>query len=536
MAERKAAPSKKRGSAERATGSGSKPHFPLRAAAVDVGSNAIRLLVAEFKDPKSYRVLENVRAPVRLGHGVFLTGKLAPEVTREAIRTLAAFKGRMAELHVKACQAVATSAVRESANGEEFLRKVWRDAHLYVEIINGSEEARLIHRAVKESVEMGTGRWLLADLGGGSVEVSLADASGVLWTESHTMGAVRLLEELTVSADDPGRLQRLLTEYVDTLRISSAITKEPLAGCIATGGNIETLAQMSPQNPAPGGVARLPLRSLDKLIGQLARLSYRERVEGLGLREDRADVIFPAAMIYAKLARFAKADEILVPFVGVKEGVLLDLVDGLAEGRDLQDREERQVEQASLALGRKYHFDEAHGRHVARLALSLFDQLAMVHKLGAKDRKALHAAALLHDIGSYISYSGHHKHSQYLISHSNLAGFGQREMEVMANVARYHRRSAPKPEHEAYTVLDPREKAAVLKLTSLLRLADAMDRERRQKVYSVKAEVKDGLLKLRLEGQGDLLLEGWSLKKKADLLLKAFGLGLEVTPVEREET
>jgi len=522
--------------AQRALGAGSKPRFPLRAAAVDVGSNAIRLLVAEFKDPHSYRVLENVRASVRLGHGVFLTGKLSPEVTREAIRTLAAFKKRMEELRVVACHAVATSAVRESANGEEFLKRVWREARLYLETINGSEEARLIHRAVKERVEMGTGRWLLADLGGGSVEVSVADASGVIWTESHTMGAVRLLEELAGSADDPGRLQRLLTEYVDTLRISSAITKEPLMGCIATGGNIETLAQMGPLRPGPERVARLPLRSLDKLIGQLACLSYRERVEGLGLREDRADVIFPAAMIYAKLARFAKAEEILVPFVGVKEGVLLDLVDGLAEGRDQRDREERQVELAALALGRKYHFDEAHGRHVARLSLSLFDQLATVHKLGARDRRALHAAALLHDIGSYVSYSGHHKHSHYLISHSNLAGFGQREMEVVANVARYHRRSAPKAEHEAYAVLDRKEKAAVLKLSSLMRLADAMDRERRQKVYSVKAEVKDGLLKLRLEGQGDLLLEGWSLKKKADLLLRAFGLGLEVTSREREET
>lgn len=535
MAERRAPPPKKK-PARKGVSRGSKLRFPLRAGAIDVGSNAIRLLVAEFKDPHSYRVLENVRGPVRMGHGVFLTGKLAPEVAREAIRTLTAFRTRMEELGVVAYLAVATSAVRESANEEEFIKRVWRESGVLLETINGSEEARLIHRGVRERMELGTGRWLLADVGGGSVEVSLVDASGVIWTESHTMGAVRLLEELAVNAEEPGRLPRLLTEYVDTLRVSLAITKEPLMGCIATGGNIETLAQMALSQPGPDGVARLPLRSLDKLIQDLTRMSYRERVIGLGLREDRADVIFPAAMVYAKLARFAKAEEILVPFVGVKEGVLLDLVDGLAEGRDLRDREERQVEQAALALGRKYFFDEAHGRHVARLSLSLFDQLSAIHGLGAADRKVLHAAALLHDIGSYVSYSGHHKHSHYLLSHSNLAGFGQREMGVLANVARYHRRSAPKAQHEAYAALDRRDKAAVVKLSSLLRLADAMDREHRQKVYFVKAEAKDGLLKLRLEGQGDLLLEGWSLKKKADLLQKAFGLALEVASSEREDS
>lgn len=508
--------------------------FPFRAAAIDVGSNAIRLLVAEFVDRTTYRVLENVREPVRLGHGVFLTGKLVPDVVREAVRTLASFRSKLQEQGVEVYRAVATSAVRESSNGEEFLSRVRREAGLRLESINGSEEGRLIYRAVRERVDMSAGQWLLADLGGGSIEVSLVDASGILWNESHTMGAVRLLEELAGSAEDPGRLQRLITEYVDTLRISSAIQAEPLAGYIATGGNIETLAQMGLAQPGAEGVARLPLKSLEALTQQLARLSYRERVEGLGLREDRADVVFPAAMIYAKLARLVQADEILVPCVGVKEGVLLDLVDGLADGRGANERDEAQVEQAALALGRKYRFDEAHARHVARLSLTLFDQLTAVHRLGAGERKVLHAAALLHDIGGFVSTSGHHKHSLYLLSHSNLAGFGRRELAVAANVARYHRRSAPKAQHEAYAALDRTEKNAVVRLSSLLRLADAMDREHRQKVYSVKAEVKDGLLKLRLEGQGDLLLEGWSLKKKGDLLKKAFGLALEVASSVRE--
>jgi exopolyphosphatase/guanosine-5'-triphosphate,3'-diphosphate pyrophosphatase len=505
-----------------------RPRFPVRVAAIDVGSNAMRLLVVEVGAAGEYRVLENLRSPVRLGHGVYLTGQLSPSVTPKAVSVLKGYRERMRELSAETYRAVATSALRESANGESFLRRVRREAGLKLEVINGSEEARLVHRAVRQRVDLTRGRWLLADLGGGSVEVTLADTSGVLWTESHTMGSVRLLEELQESGEVPGRFQRLLAEYVETLRLSSAFLEEPIAGYVATGGNIETLAQMGQALAGADGVARLSLSALGRLIQQLSRLSYRERVEALGLREDRADVILPAALIYARLARFAGAREILVPFVGIKEGVVLDLADGFREPGGPPDRVERQVESSAVALGRKYRFDEAHGRHVARLALSLYDQLRAVHGLGAEERRVLHAASLLHDIGSYVSYSGHHKHSCYLLSHSNLAGFSPQQMALVANVARYHRRSAPKRQHEAYAALDRPSQGLVVKLAAFLRLADALDREHQQKVESVRAEVEGSTLKLWLAGEGDLLLESWSLKKKGDLLKSAFRFGVRV--------
>jgi exopolyphosphatase/guanosine-5'-triphosphate,3'-diphosphate pyrophosphatase len=167
---------------------------------------------------------------------------------------------------------------------------------------------------------------------------------------------------------------------------------------------------------------------------------------------------------------------------------------------------------------------------VARLSLSLFDQLGKVHGMGEAERRLLHAAAVLHDIGDFVSYGRHHKHSLYLIANSSLPGFSPQEMAVVANVARYHRRSAPKPEHEAYAALDGRSRVRVTRLAALLRLADAMDREHAQKVYNVRAKVQGRVLKLRLEGQGDLLLEGWALKKKSDLLKVALGLAVEVEP------
>lgn len=503
--------------------------FPLRVGAVDVGSNAVRFLAVEFDAPGRYRILEEARNPVRLGHGVFLTGRLAAPEMDAAVAVFRGYRQQLDALGISRYRAVATSAVRESENGPDFLERVREEAGLELTAISGPEETRLVHRAISSRVDLGTGTWLIVDLGGGSVEVSLADASGVLWSESHTMGAVRLLEELTGSAEDPGRFTRLLSEYVGTLRVPVPLERDNPSGYVATGGNVEALAQLALAPRDEDGVSRLPMRDLANLIQTMALMSFRQRVDRLGLREDRADVILPAAMIYERLGRLAGADHILVPHVGVKEGLVLDLADGLAQREGARAIQEEKVNEAARALGRKYRFDEAHGLHVSRLALSLFDQLAPVHGLGNGERRVLQAAAILHDIGSFVSFSRHHKHTLYLVANSNLPGFSAREVLMVANVARYHRRGEPKLQHETYAALERGERAAVLKLACLLRLADAMDREHRQTVRTVGARTARGALRLDLKGEGDMLLEGWALKRKADLFQKTFGLKVRVT-------
>ncbi|MCJ7754946.1 MAG: hypothetical protein MUP13_10320, partial [Thermoanaerobaculales bacterium] len=284
---------KKRHGAEVAT-------FPLRVGCVDMGSNAIRFLAAEFSSEIEYAVLASERCPVRLGHSVFLSGRLDPQAMDAAVAALSGFKGQMDELGVKHCRGVATSAVRESKNGREFLKRITSETGLKIEVISGSEEARLVHTAVTRVVALGNRRWLLVDLGGGSVEVSLVDQQGCYWSESHTMGSVRLLEELTEAGSDPGRFRRLLAEYISVLKVPGMSDGQQLAGYIATGGNIEALAKVAGFSDETG-VTQLPVKTLRAVIEQLARLSYRQRVEDLGLRDDRADVILPAAMVYERL-------------------------------------------------------------------------------------------------------------------------------------------------------------------------------------------------------------------------------------------
>jgi exopolyphosphatase/guanosine-5'-triphosphate,3'-diphosphate pyrophosphatase len=501
--------------ADRASG------FPLRLACVDMGSNAIRFLAAQFENESDHQRLAIERRPVRLGHGVYLSGRLDAAAMDAAVTAVADFRQQMIELGVDHYRAVATSAVRESSNVDGFLDRIRNDADVELDVIGGSEEARLVHLAVARSFPLGVRPWLVVDLGGGSVEVSLVDQDGIFWSESHTMGSVRLLEELTEAGGDPGRFSRLLEEYVSVLRVPPIADRRPIAGYIATGGNIEALAKLGGYEHEEG-VTTLSVEVLRSIIERLARLSYRQRVEELGLREDRADVVLPAAMVYRRLAELCGASEIVVPHVGIKEGVLYDLANRLASHRDHEDRQARDVLAGALTIGRKYLFDEAHSRHVAELALAIFDQTRSLHGLGSSDRHLLQAAAILHDIGQFVSYTSHHKHSLYLISNAELPNFSSREMRLIANVARYHRKAHPAPHHLPFATLRDDEQERVQRLAAILRLADSLDREHMQRVRQVTVRISSTEMTLLLEGTGALLLEGWSLKNKAQLFSKVF--------------
>ena len=494
---------------------------------VDTGSNAIRFVAARCTGPGRFTELDYERVPIRLGHQVFLRGRLAPEAVDAAVLTFVAFRERLNALGIEHVRAVATSAVREARNGELLRERIHRESGIELEVITGSEEARLVHTAVSSRVTLDGGKWILVDLGGGSVEVSLVDDMGILWSESHTMGSVRLLEEMAGADDDPGRLQRLLEEYVSILRMPAPAQYWKPNGMIATGGNIEALAELAAALPDESGVSRLPLSDLTAAIELLNRLSYRERMSELGLRDDRADVILPAALVYQRLATVAGVDEILVPHVGVKEGVILDLAESLTSDPSDSPRREDQLAQAAVSLGRRFMFDEAHGVHVSRLAVDLFDQLQPLHGLRPRDRQLLRAAAILHDVGTFVAFKKHHKHSLYLISRSELPGLSPDENLLVANVARYHRKSHPQTHHSEYMKLAPRDRLRVDQLASILRVADALDRQHLQRVERVGTRARGLVLELSLQGEGDLLLERWAVSKKKGLFEETFGLEIQ---------
>ncbi|HVK66012.1 MAG TPA: Ppx/GppA phosphatase family protein [Polyangium sp.] len=513
-----------------------------RLAAIDIGSNAIRLRVVDVDPPLltddgprfyPFRDVLVDRAPVRLGHDVFTKGRLENGVIGAACEALKRFRAAMDAAKVERYRAVATSAAREAQNGDLFVERAERESRVHVEIIEGVEEARLVQLAVVERIPMSQRRSLLVDIGGGSTELTLLEGRLPVYSRSLPVGTVRLLEAFLEGRGpiDLGH-RKLLEEYVD--RVCADAFREiedasdgPVDVVIGTGGNIETLADLCPMPIAfPEGRA-IEGRAMRRLLDDLSAKSVDERVSAYGLRPDRADTIVPAATVLCRVAEAFGRESITAPGVGLKEGVLVDLARQHFVPRDFGG-EAAAVSEACLRLGRRYHFDEAHGMLVARFATRLFDELAARHRMSPRDRILLHAAALLHDVGDFVRYEGHHKHSYYLIVHADLMGLSPAEREIVANVARYHRKSPPQLDHENFRTLSREDRAKVKAMAAILRVADALDREHRAKVAGVNGRIEGDTLVLELSGTEDRSLEEWTVAAKCGMLKDALGLDVRI--------
>lgn len=301
------------------------PAFPVRVAAIDAGSNAIRFVAADFTAPATYTVVHKIRHPIRLGHRVFTHGELDDETMDWAVAAFRIFRREIEALDVERYRAVATSATREAHNRAGFLDRIQAESDIKLEPISGEEEARLVHLAVRSRVDLSQGRWILVDLGGGSVEVSLVDDTGILWSESHRIGTVRLLETLAQAEGCHDSLRAWVRRQIRSLTIPPPKGYSGPTAFAATGGNIEAIAKLALSYIDPLKLAILPVNRLEAVIHLLAAMTVPETIQELRLRPDRADVILPAALVYRHFADLARADQIVVPSVGVKEGVLLDV-------------------------------------------------------------------------------------------------------------------------------------------------------------------------------------------------------------------
>lgn len=485
-------------------------------AAIDVGSNAIRLTVGTVSSDRNLHIKENIREPVRLGQDVFTKGTITEETIEKVCEAFTKFRTIIDAHEVKFTKAVATSATREALNRELFIDRVLQVSGIEIAVISGEEEARLIHMAVAAKVPLKKNRAMLIDIGGGSAEITLTADGQIISTESYKMGTVRLLQLLGGKKGGEKQFNQLVREYVDATqkRMKKELGKEKIDLCVGTGGNIEALGDLRKQL-FDKDRTELTTDELDQLVKKLQGMSYEERVQQLLLRPDRADVIVPASIVLQKVAKQAGVNEIKIPAVGLKDGVLLDMIEELYGEKRTSSR--AQVITSALQLGRKYMFDEQHGQAVAQYAVQLFDETRSLHNLSIEYRLVLEVAALLHDIGHYVNMMGHHKHTQYLIMASPLIGLGKEQTALIANIARYHRKSFPKLQHEAYRVLPSKDRVIVSKLAAILRLADAMDNEHASRVASFTVEYKKPKFVMTLKGEGDLLLEKWALMKKASL-------------------
>ena len=505
-------------------------------AAIDAGSNAIRMIVGNVNEAWQVEPIENIRLPVRLGQDVFASGSLREKTIQQATEAFLHFQRVAQDLGVEKTRAIATSAMREAANSDILLDRISRTSGIEIEIINGAEEARLIHLAVANVFSLKGKRAVLIDIGGGSVEVTISENENIISTESYNMGTVRLLQKLDgdhESGSNPTDSKRpfslLVREYAEAARrrIDREIGNARVNVCVGTGGTVEELGRMRQRFFKQPSDKLITLSELQDLIEELNGMSIKERIRKFKMRPDRADVILPGAIVLQIIAREARVRQVAIPNVGLKDGLLLEMADELKQGTTHAPRRE-QVWESALRLGRKYQFDAEHATLTAKLAKQLFDQTRPLHNLSDEDRLLLEVAALLHDIGHFINTIDHDKHGYYILKANRLIGLNEQQQELVASLVRYHRKSFPSLDDLNFKALPQKDRMTVSKLSALVRLADGMDVSHTSHVTNAVLTEKKKSWQLSLQGKGDLMLEKWALDKRRVLFEEIFGVQLDI--------
>jgi exopolyphosphatase/guanosine-5'-triphosphate,3'-diphosphate pyrophosphatase len=436
---------------------------------------------------------------------------------------------------------VATSAVREAQNGGAFVKVVAKQTGLAVRVISGAEEARLIFLGVQHGIALTDEPALAVDIGGGSVEFMVGTRAALLYAKSLKLGAIRVRDLYLTKTPPTAAMLRQLEDDI-TAQLTKALDAckvKQFSSIIATSGMAANLAEVihlrRTERPLTQiNLATITQKEISEIESVLARSTTRARLAIPGLDPKRVDTLLPAAMVLRRVLELTRTDELTLCDKAIREGVIFDFVsrhlDKIRAERDIPDVRRRSV----LSLAKRCHVPEVHSLHVASLALRLFDQTKRLHKLGHAEREWLEYAAMLHDAGYLINVRQHHKHTYYLIKNSDLSGFTEEEIELIANVARYHRRSVPSSKHDAYEGLSLKRKRTVRILSAFLRVADGLDRTHFSIVDTL--DVRLGkTMTIVLRVSGDAEMETWAAKGRADLLEQVFRRPVAFRVVPQEE-
>jgi len=490
------------------------PHSRILGA-IDVGTNAVRLELARPLPDGSFDLIHSERDPVRPGEGVFKTGRIPREVEQRLVSTLRRYAA-LARRHRAQVRAVATSAIREAKNGPDVVARVRSATGLELEVISGKEEARLIALGVLRG-QPARARNLVVDIGGGSTEIAVAVGDHPRSLHSVAIGSVRLTELFDSSGKVPRRRLALMRTFAAEAFQRSLPRFAHPRRALGSSGTIGTIVA----HAAAGGRRVATRKRIRRAVEELAAMGLDERRRVFDAR--RGEIVVAGAVVLEALMDRLGLESVTSVDTGLRQGLLVDMLE-----RDARAGPDASTGEAARALGRRFDFDEEHADQVARVALALFDDLAGLHGLPASTRPVLEAAALLHDVGSAVSYSRHHKHTFYLVANGDIPGFSDRERGLVALVARYHRRSPPDRERPDLRVLPPAEFRMVRKLATLLRLADSCDRSHHRVVRSVRARLAGGAVRLELRSRHPTDLEVWDAEREGPLFRKVFGKRLEI--------
>jgi len=517
-------------------------------AAIDIGTNSIHMVVVRVNPAlPAFTIISTEKDTVRLGDRDPKTGDLTPAAMGRAIAALQRCQKLAKSLNAEHIVAVATSAVREAPNGRDFLKQVNAELGLFVNLISGYEEARRIYLGVLSGMEFNNQPHIIIDIGGGSTELILGDSHEPRSLSSTKVGAVRLSAEFITT--DPisnsefqylqAYVRGMLERPVEELLAHLEPGEQPRL--VGTSGTIESLATIHAREklgmvPNPLNGYQLSRKDLKEMVKRLASLSYAERAAIPGMSDRRSEIIVAGALILLEAMTLLGVESLMIGERALREGVIVDwmLSHGLIEDRLRYQDSVRQ--RSVLKIAQKYQVNLDYSDRVANLALSLFNQTkGHLHNWGTEERELLWAAAILHNCGLYVSHSAHHKHSYYLIRNGELLGFAEAEIEVIANLARYHRKNAPKKKHESYSNLPSKKhRQLVNQLSAILRIAVTLDRRQIGAIQRVHCEYRRDVRELHLRLQAsipddDCALELWSLDYEKGVFEAEYAVKLVAT-------
>jgi exopolyphosphatase/guanosine-5'-triphosphate,3'-diphosphate pyrophosphatase len=501
---------------------------PKTVAVIEIGTTAVRMVIADILAGGEYRMLENVQQAVTLGRPAFASGRIDSEATEECVNVLRSFRRLMDEHGVRLddVTAVATSAVREAENCQSFLDRLYIATGLVVSVIDSAEVNRFTYLAVQPDLhahrELRRAEVVVVEVGGGSTEVLRLHARTVGDAHTYRLGSFRLRKSLEQYRAPSSRLAAIMQTHarreVDRIVSTFRLGRSPVL--LALGSDARFAAAHLDPKWDKKDIARVKVSHLARLTKEVLDLSVDDVAARFKIHYPEAENLGPALLIYLEFARALGLKTLRVSGATLRAGILAELASQGAWSEEFR----RQVVASAVALGRKFSFDEGHARHVADLAVKLFRRLQAEHRLDSRHELILTIASLLHDIGQQVNNSNHHKHTMYLVQNSDIFGLGHRDRLLTSLVARYHRRATPRRTHLVYSSLDRDERVSVAKLAAILRVADALDRGHVQRRRQMEVALREGQVVITVHHGGDLTLEQHGLQEKGEMFERVYGL------------
>ena len=509
-----------------------RPAEGIRIAAIDIGSNSIRQIVADVSAAGSIRIIDEMKAAPRLGAGLSRTGRLSAGSMRHALEAVQRMTTLARQLGAARIHVVATSAVREAENRRDFLDLVREETGLKVRLLTGEDEARLSFRSALAHFDLGVRRAVVMDIGGGSLELAMSADGLVERLESFPFGALRLTEDFLGERPKPKQLRKLRAMVRDGIRRVLPVRDWRGALLIGSGGTFTNLGAMhlaARGMPFDGRVhgTQVQREEIEHTLDMLLASSRTERAAIPGLNPGRADIILAGLAVAAEVMARIEARDVTVSGYGIREGLLLESARVTPAPADPGDARERSIR----LFAERCHYEQPHAEQVQKIALQLFDAIGRRVGCEPADREILSDAALLHDVGYHIGHARHHKHSFHLISHAELLGVSPEQKVLIAHVARYHRGAEPKRRHREYAQLEQATRRKIRRLAAILRLADGLDRGHAGAVRQVKVRWLARAMRVTLFPHSkatSLRLEVWGATRKSGLLEKVCKRSIEL--------